>query len=118
MKDKFSVEIQTFMANDMGTQENVFNLLPDILKKREVVYIDIVNDPIPIKEYKESEDASKVQSVKTDRGPLGPNWMETTKPIMCVYKLLSIEIKIFVLQKKLENYAQEVNFILLFAYME
>ena len=48
MKDGFKLIIETVHAPDRGTQENVHRLSPDLLKQREVVYIDIANDSVSV----------------------------------------------------------------------
>ncbi len=69
MKDNFFIKIESFHSADKGTLDNVkfkklfyqpliffliffhifqpFDLKPSDLKKREVIYIDIANDPEP-----------------------------------------------------------------------
>ena len=49
------------------------------LKIREVVMIDIANDPILSGDYKPDEDPSKYKSEKTGRGPLVGKWQETVR---------------------------------------
>lgn len=72
---------------------------PDKLKQREVVHIDIANDPIPSSDYKAEQDPSKFKSVKTGRGPLvGPDWTGHVNPVMTCYKLVTVEFKWFGLQ--------------------
>lgn len=45
------------------------------LRLREVVTIDIANDPVKNSDYKADEDPTKFKSQKTGRGPLvGPQW--------------------------------------------
>lgn len=46
MKNNFKLVIETMHAPDRGTQENIHLLSPAILKNREVIYIDIANDPV------------------------------------------------------------------------
>ena len=47
MKDGFLLMIETYhLGNDRGTSDNVHELGNDKLKKREVVCIDIANDPV------------------------------------------------------------------------
>ena len=46
----------------------------DKLKMRDVVMIDIANDPIQHKDYKANEDPTKFKSEKTGRGPLVGQW--------------------------------------------
>ena len=61
------------------------------------------------KDYKEEEEPTKFLSVKTGRGKLKPNWKDTSTPIMCAYKLCSVEFKWFGIQSKVEKYIQSVN---------
>jgi len=42
---------------------------------REVVYIDIANDPVKSGDYKATEDPSQYISEKTGRGPLKGKWI-------------------------------------------
>lgn len=80
----------------------------DKLKQREVVFIDIANDPVAPSDYKEDEDPTKFKSVKTDRGPLvGPNWKNNVNPVMTCYKLVTVEFKWFGLQTRVENFIQK-----------
>ncbi len=104
----------------------------DQLSKREIVYIDIANDPIPhhviknvfltwtlvghifhffsiFKDYKEDEDPTKFLSKKTGRGQLKPNWRDHTQPLMCCYKLVTVEFKWFGLQGRVEKFIQQVR---------
>ena len=81
----------------------------DELKKREVIYIDIANDPVTVADYREDEDPTKFLSAKTGRGHLKPNWRDHTQPIMCAYKLCTVEFKWFGLQGTVEKYIQSVN---------
>lgn len=50
------------------------------LRLREVVTIDIANDPVKTADYKPDEDPTKFKSEKTGRGPLqGPEWWKKVK---------------------------------------
>lgn len=94
MKDNFFVKIETLHAPDRGTQDNAHNLSQELLKKRGVTFIDIANDTVSNKDYKLSEDPTKFKSTKTNRGPLnGKSWRETCEPVMCAYKLVTVEFK-------------------------
>ena len=55
----------------------IHELSPDKLKIREVVTIDIANDPVLPGDYKPDEDPSKYQSEKTGRGPLVGKWQDS-----------------------------------------
>ena len=47
MKDKFHITIETIhREDDTGKVDNIHNLPPELLAKREVIIIDIVNDRI------------------------------------------------------------------------
>ncbi|XP_063853483.1 phosphatidylinositol transfer protein beta isoform-like isoform X5 [Scylla paramamosain] len=75
MKRNFTVMIETLHLADMGTQENAHRLTGEKLNMREVVTIDIANDPVKPADYKADEDPTKFKSEKTGRGPLqGPQW--------------------------------------------
>ncbi|KAK2121310.1 hypothetical protein P7K49_002696 [Saguinus oedipus] len=65
-----------------------------------------------IHDYKADEDPALFQSVKTKRGPLGPNWKKELAnspdcPQMCAYKLVTIKFKWWGLQSKVENFIQK-----------
>ena len=46
MKDNFRLVIETMHAPDRGTQDNAHHLDQQLLKQREVIFIDIANDPV------------------------------------------------------------------------
>ncbi|KFM78565.1 Phosphatidylinositol transfer protein alpha isoform, partial [Stegodyphus mimosarum] len=109
MKDDFFISIETMHCADRGDQENVHELPPEKLRIREVEYIDIGNDPVAPKDYKETEDPSKFKSEKTGRGSLTGNWRDTVNPVMCAYKLVTVEFKWFGLQTKVESFIQSAE---------
>lgn len=77
---------------------------------REVVHIDIANDPIANSDYKEDEDPTKFKSQKTGRGPLvGKDWKHNVKPVMTCYKLVTCEFKWFGLQTRVESFIQRAE---------
>ena len=81
MKDNFKMIVESRHVNDdKGTSTNVHGLDEAQLKKREVVMIDIANDPIESKDYKADEDPLLFKSEKTGRGPLSGNWQVRTNP--------------------------------------
>lgn len=83
---------------------------PDKLKIREVVHIDIANDPIASADYKEDEDPTKFKSQKTGRGPLvGKDWKHNVQPVMTCYKLVTCEFKWFGLQTRVEGFIQKAE---------
>lgn len=103
MQDNFHLIIETIHKDDAGKSPNVHNLNQQELIKRKVVDIDIANDPVDAKDYKESEDPTKFESEKTGRGPLvGKGWEEKQDPVMCCYKLYRVLFKWKLLQNKVE----------------
>jgi hypothetical protein len=110
MKSNFFICIETLHCPDAGQQENVHELPADKLKHRDVIYVDIVNDSVNTKDYKEAEDPTKFQSTKTGRGPFkGKDWQASTTPLMTCYKLVTVEFKWFGLQTKVENFIQKTE---------
>jgi len=110
MKQGFSITIETMHSPDRGTQENAHFLPPEKLKQREVVFIDIANDTVLTKDYKPTEDPTKMKSEKTGRGPLtGKNWQETVEPVMCAYKLVTVEFRWLGFQNKVESFIQKTE---------
>lgn len=110
MEDKFSLIVETRHAADRGTQENIHNLPPDLLAKRQVEFIDIVKDPIEPKDYSEKTDPSKYKSTKTNRGMLPPDWREKPlEPVMCCYKLITVEFKVMGVQSRVEKFIHQAS---------
>ncbi|XP_046963715.1 phosphatidylinositol transfer protein alpha isoform [Vanessa cardui] len=108
MKENFVICIESLHLPDAGDQQNVHELPPEKLKTREVVNIDIANDPLPSADYKPETDPTKFKSAKTGRGPLvGPSWKNDVKPVMTCYKLVTAEFKWFGLQSKVESVIQK-----------
>lgn len=90
--------------------KQVHELPPDKLKIREVVHIDIANDPVASADYKEDEDPTKFKSQKTGRGPLvGKDWKHNIQPVMTCYKLVTCEFKWFGLQTRVEGFIQKAE---------
>lgn len=109
MKDGFHITIETLhVANDDGKQANAHKLPKEKLEKRDVINIDIVNDPVSNSDYKPEWDPAKVGCERANRGPLKPDWKETSDPIMCCYKLVECEFKWFGLQGTVESRIQKV----------
>ena len=104
MKENFYILIDTWHKSGKGEIENVHELKGNELKNREVVDIDIANDPVSPGDYKEDEDPAKFHSEKTGRGPLGKDWKDSTEgPFMTCYKLYRVEFKWWGLQTKVES---------------
>ncbi|KAI9309091.1 hypothetical protein BJ944DRAFT_236413 [Cunninghamella echinulata] len=106
MKENFSITYETLHVDgSRGEINNALNISDQDLSKREVITIDVSNDPIDAAEYKPEEDPKFCHSFKADRGPLvGPDWVEKCEPVMTCYKLVYIEFKWFGLQTKVESY--------------
>ncbi|XP_075747148.1 phosphatidylinositol transfer protein vib isoform X2 [Rhipicephalus microplus] len=62
-----------------------------------------------VQDYKEDEDPSTFVSKKTGRGPLKGDWMKSCKPVMCAYKLVTVEFKWFGLQNRVEAFIQKTE---------
>jgi len=103
MGDSFTFIIESRHVNDDGKQENVHNLPADALKKREVDFIDISAPVEDKKQYKKEEDPTLIKSEKAGRGPLTEGWKEK-RPLMCCYKLVTAEFKMFGLQGRVESF--------------
>ena len=98
------VKIETLHAPDRGTQTNVHNLGPEQLKRRDIVNIDIADD-VPSRDYKPDDDPKKFVSERTGRGPLViQNWRQECEPVMCCYKLVTVEFKWYGMQTRVEKF--------------
>jgi hypothetical protein len=102
---RIELDTITRVCVDGKADENVHNLTREQLEKREIVVIDIA-EQLSAGEYKEDEDPSLFKSIKTGRGPLiKGEWINSNqKPLICCYKLVSVEFKVFGLQTRAENY--------------
>ncbi|XP_063605866.1 phosphatidylinositol transfer protein alpha isoform-like isoform X3 [Penaeus indicus] len=110
MKKNFVICIETLHVADTGVMENAHELTGEKLKLREVVPIDISNDPVKSTDYKADEDPTKFKSEKTGRGPLvGPEWWKKCDPVMTCYKLVTCEFKWFGLQTRVEKFIQDIE---------
>eukprot|EP01132_Coremiostelium_polycephalum_P000621 gene621-771_t len=108
--EKFTFIIESHHAQDNGTTENIHGLAEDVVKNREVIYVDIT-DPVEKKEYKAEEDPTIVRSEKSNRGPLvAGSWRESKDyPVMCCYKLVTVEFRMFGFQTKVENFMMKIE---------
>eukprot|EP01133_Synstelium_polycarpum_P014366 gene14366-16953_t len=104
--DRFSLSIETRYTQDAGTSENCLNLNPEDLAAREIDTIDIAYDPIDPLKYKPEEDPALFISQKTGRGNLQRDWMKSTDPIMCSYKVCKVEFRCWGVGSKVENFIQ------------
>ena len=88
MKENFFIIIESLHLPDKGDKTNVHELPPEKLKHREIIMVDIANDPISHADYKVTEDPQKFKSSKTGRGPLVGKW-----PVNVSYFVLSLRIR-------------------------
>lgn len=109
MKNNFVISIETMHCPDRGEQDNAHELTPEKLKIRDVIFIDIANDSVETRDYKETEDPTKFRSEKTGRGPLTGKWQGTANPVMCAYKLVTVNFKWFGLQNRIEPFIQKTE---------
>lgn len=107
MRDAFKLVIESLHYGDTGKQDNIFQLPPDVLQKREVNVIDIANDPISSNCHSAAMDPKTYTSEKTGRGPLTADWINTVSPVMTCYKLVTVNFQWFGLQKRVENFIQK-----------
>jgi hypothetical protein len=112
LKDKYHIYFDTIIKEykDNTYEDNVHDLTPEQLAKREIIYIDISKN-VSSSDYVESEDPRKFKSTVTGRGPLLDDnwWADPNMPIICVYLLVECELKAFGLQTKIENSMVSMN---------
>ena len=71
-----------------------------------------------MQDYKPTEDPTRFKSSKTGRGPLiGPNWERSVNPVMCCYKLVTVEFKWWGLQNKVEKFIHRVIVFCMFFHL-
>ncbi|XP_055342200.1 phosphatidylinositol transfer protein alpha isoform-like [Paramacrobiotus metropolitanus] len=109
LKEKLSLRLDSICAPDRGTSENIHCLTPAELAQREIIYLDIAGEQIPRKEYKAECDPKIYRSTRTGRGPLVGDWQHSVSPVMCCYKLMTMDFKWLGLQDKVEKYAYEAE---------
>jgi len=106
--EKFEIIVESRHAEDTGTTDNIHNLTSNQLKKRVVDFIDIATDTVDPRYYKKEEDPIHFKSKKTGRGPLKKGWEKTSKPVMCAYKLVTVNFNYWGLRNKVEKLLQDV----------
>uniref|UniRef100_A0ACB8EVV7 Uncharacterized protein n=1 Tax=Sphaerodactylus townsendi TaxID=933632 RepID=A0ACB8EVV7_9SAUR len=113
MKDDFFIKIETWHKPDLGDQDNVHGLDAETWKDVEVVHIDIADrTQVSDQDYKPDEDPALFKSMKTNRGPLGPDWKRELAnnedcPHMCAYKLVTVKFRWWGLQGRVEKFIQK-----------
>lgn len=80
------------------------------LEIRKIDFIDIVNDPLPEKKYKKEEDPKYFQSKLKNIGPLKSDWIKTTKPILCAYKVVRVKFDKWLIGSRIENAIHDYGF--------
>lgn len=101
LKERFHIVIESKHLPDAGTTENAFNLTPDELETRRIVWVDIAADRV--KDHRADHEPAKFCSEKTKRGPLSGQWWGQNEPVMCCYKLVTIKFQVFGLQTRVED---------------
>ncbi|CAJ1066060.1 phosphatidylinositol transfer protein alpha isoform-like [Xyrichtys novacula] len=115
MKENFEIKIETWHKPDMGDTENVHGLDKGTWDQVKVEVIDIADrSAVNPKDYKEDQDPAIFKSVKTGRGPLGPNWKQEIAnspscPHMCAYKLVTVKFKMVMLGSTIESMIQKTE---------
>ena len=113
--DSFSIEVLTkHTEGELGKVKNIHDLNQQQLIRRQVDFIDIVNDPIPESSYKKEEDPSLFRSKRTNIGPLKKDWVKTTKPISCAYKLVRVQYDKWLIGAQIEKAIQDYGFRAIF----
>ncbi|KAJ3450534.1 phosphatidylinositol transfer protein [Anaeramoeba flamelloides] len=101
---KFKFSVETMHLADKGETKNALKCDKKTLKKRGVVKIDVVNDPLP----KKSE--FDVTTKETECGILplkGKKWVEKAEPVMTCYKLVKVQFPYWGSQKRVEKLVQK-----------
>lgn len=100
---RFNITVESIHIADHGESHNSHNLAKDLLKKREVIHIDIANDQVSLTSEDDRYNPSKLKSQKSDRGALTDDWIRKKMARMCAYKLVTIEFKIWGTQRRAEG---------------
>jgi len=106
LDDKIKFSVDTIIKGDNGCSDNVHGLEGKQLAKRKVEYIDIAEDE-KAGAAVDREDPTTFQSQATGRGPLRSGWQENAQPVCCAYRLATININLFGIQRKVEKLIQK-----------
>lgn len=108
---RLSIDTVTRAVPDSGQcEENVHQLSEEQLAKRDVIVVDIAEPEGSESGRAADEDPAQFRSARTGRGPLQPgHWFRPggqrqQQPLICVYKLVTVEFKVFGLQARVEAY--------------
>ncbi len=89
------------------------DLPPNILRKREVIRLDIANDcslqKADRQKFTADKHPTKYKSELTGRGPLEKGWELRVAPVMCCYKLVICYFKWIGLQGMVERKIQDMS---------
>jgi len=99
------ISIESIHLADKGTTENALNLPPELIAKRRVVYLNIYDtENIEENDITASLDPRQVRSRRTGRGPLlSREWANDMEPVMCVYKLLRVNLNVRFFKEMVES---------------
>ncbi|KAL5263758.1 hypothetical protein ACHWQZ_G004975 [Mnemiopsis leidyi] len=105
---RFVLDIESRYVADCGTQDNIFNLTPEELAQREVVFIDVATDRVD-GEPLDEENPLLFKSEKTGRGPLKATWIEDQEweHVFCAYKLCRVEFPFWGFQTRVERFVHD-----------
>jgi len=110
MGNNFFINVDTIVLEGYTHKQrfNVFGLDDEDMDKRKVIDVDISSqEGLAIDDLKPEEDPCLFQSscdcADPPRGPLKPNWMTKTKPVVTVYKLIRAKFKWWGLQCRVED---------------
>jgi hypothetical protein len=110
-KCKITVESR-HVANDRGMSTNIFNLSKSALAARKVQLLDIADSTLlESKNYNEDEDPARFKSTRTSpaRGPFkAGRWFESFDPIICAYKLVTVEFAYKALRSRIESFIHDI----------
>ena len=105
---RISIDTVTRTVRSGQCESNVHGLSGGELEAREVIDVDIAGQVDP-SEYRAEEDPSRFESVKSGRGPLvAGEWFRGQQPLICVYKLVKVEFRVFGLQTRVEGYMRSM----------
>lgn len=100
--DRLDMRIESIRLSDRGEADNALNLTPAQLAHRQVILVDILNDPVDPKDYKTSDDPAKFRSKILDRKPL--QGTKTCEPHLCCYKVSFVECSWLVFGRLIESF--------------
>eukprot|EP00188_Purpureofilum_apyrenoidigerum_P006291 Plantae.Rhodophyta-Purpureofilum_apyrenoidigerum.ctg950.p1 GENE.Plantae.Rhodophyta-Purpureofilum_apyrenoidigerum.ctg950~~Plantae.Rhodophyta-Purpureofilum_apyrenoidigerum.ctg950.p1 ORF type:complete len:261 (-),score=59.51 Plantae.Rhodophyta-Purpureofilum_apyrenoidigerum.ctg950:353-1135(-) len=104
--DKFVFSVESMHTDEPGLEENPLKLEGTDLEKRKIEYLNLAC-PDSYAPMTKGEDPTSFESTKTGRGKLVPSWfLHTEDPVMCAYKVVRFQFKLYGVQKKVEEWGQ------------